>query len=78
MRLVTIDDATKEMGISGRKLLRLVMERRIPRPLKFFAWTPDQFERVRALFTHGVEPVLSYSEASNQSNKKLGFGNEHR
>jgi hypothetical protein len=55
VQLVTIDDATKEMGISGRELLRLVMDRRIPRPIKFFAWTPDQFERVRAEIQQGFQ-----------------------
>lgn len=48
MRLVTIDAAPEELGISTRELLHLVLQRRIPRPAKFFAWTADEFERVRA------------------------------
>lgn len=48
MRLVTLHDATDELGISNAELLRAVMERRIPRPSMVFGWALDQFERVRA------------------------------
>lgn len=48
MHLITVAEATDELGLSASELLTLVMKRRIPRARKVFGWDPEEFERVRS------------------------------
>lgn len=44
--VIEATEAAARLGVSKNRLLRLILDRKIPPPRKFYGWTEDDFNKL--------------------------------